>query len=572
MNVVRELFFLSTNMLSDMLDAKDKYTEGHSERVRLFSIEIGKELNLPERDLAILSLAAKLHDIGKAKIDDRILKKPGKLSVEERSEIERHTIYAQELLGRHPVLEPVLEAIRSHHERLSGKGYPDHLKGDMIPLSARIIMVADVFDAMTSRRVYRERAYSDEETLKYLKKQSGRKFDADIVDLFLDLYDHGIIDFCRGVYMSKNDLYGSLELFRKALDKYNRPDIDRVYLMMGITLNKVWKPMEAIYFLNKGLKVNGEYRFRIRNEIAMSNYYMGNMDALYKNFLYFNENSNKISLGDKIRAYHGILVYYWKKREEKALIYIEELQSMFQSFEEQEDYSSKDDIFIYIERKRKDFDDIIYIKSKSYNIMAEIMFDLDKLPDSIKYYNYSISIKAINGDSLGRVMSLLGIARAYYEMRDFEKAEMSAVNCLIANHENKDKYGIYLSSLLLSDIYREMKNYDKALFFLIKSRELKENARKKDDYYKYYISEWLYQIEKGRGDHIIDDIKTKLSEKSYSDKVRGMFYYCLGRAKEASRKTEAVSAYKQALKIFNALRIEPFIKKVKERLSIVGRA
>jgi len=518
-------------MISEVLDAKDKYTEGHS------------ELNLSEKELAILSLAAKLHDIGKLKIDERILKKEGGLTVEERNEIERHTIYSQELLGRHPVLSPVLEAIRSHHERLSGDGYPDHLKGDMIPLLSRIIAVADVFDAMTSKRVYRKRAYTDEETLKYLKKQAGRKF----------------------------DLYESLDLFRRSLDKYNRPDIDRVYLMMGVTLNKVWKPMEAIYFLNQGLEVNGEYKYRIRNEIAMSNYYMGNIDELYKNFLYFNENNAHIPIAEKVRAYNGILIYYWKKRElDRALIYGEELEKMYREFE-QEDYSSKDDIFIYIERKRKDFDDMIYIKSKSYNIMAEIMFDLNKLSDSIKYYNYSLSIKAITGDSLGRAMSLRGIARVYYEMRNYRKAEAVSVNCLIANHENKDKYGIYLTSLLLSDIYREMKNYDKALFFLIKAKELRESAKKKDDYYKYYISEWLYQIENGRGEHVIDDINNKLAEKGYSDKIRGMIYYCMGKAKERKSKTEAISAYKRALKIFTTLNIIPLIEKVKERAAILGK-
>ncbi|RKX68092.1 hypothetical protein DRP44_00450 [candidate division TA06 bacterium] len=570
-NSVKELFFLITNMISEVLDAKDKYTEGHSERVRLFSVEIGRELNLSEKELAILSLAAKLHDIGKLKIDERILKKEGGLTVEERNEIERHTIYSQELLGRHPVLSPVLEAIRSHHERLSGDGYPDHLKGDMIPLLSRIIAVADVFDAMTSKRVYRKRAYTDEETLKYLKKQAGRKFDADIVGIFLDLYNHGIIDYCRGIYRSKIDLYESLDLFRRSLDKYNRPDIDRVYLMMGVTLNKVWKPMEAIYFLNQGLEVNGEYKYRIRNEIAMSNYYMGNIDELYKNFLYFNENNAHIPIAEKVRAYNGILIYYWKKRElDRALIYGEELEKMYREFE-QEDYSSKDDIFIYIERKRKDFDDMIYIKSKSYNIMAEIMFDLNKLSDSIKYYNYSLSIKAITGDSLGRAMSLRGIARVYYEMRNYRKAEAVSVNCLIANHENKDKYGIYLTSLLLSDIYREMKNYDKALFFLIKAKELRESAKKKDDYYKYYISEWLYQIENGRGEHVIDDINNKLAEKGYSDKIRGMIYYCMGKAKERKSKTEAISAYKRALKIFTTLNIIPLIEKVKERAAILGK-
>jgi HD-GYP domain-containing protein (c-di-GMP phosphodiesterase class II) len=217
---VSELFFITTNILSEIIDAKDPYTEGHSERVRLYSLEIGREMGLLEKDLAALSLAAKLHDIGKVKIDDRILKKKGTLSPEERCEIERHSIYSEDLLGRHPVIEPVIEAIRSHHELLNGNGYPDKLHGKSIPGLARIISVADVFDALTSKRVYREDCYSDEEAIRYIITQEGSSFDMNATRILEKLCYNGKIDYCKGNYYFSKSPNKALEYYTRSLEKY----------------------------------------------------------------------------------------------------------------------------------------------------------------------------------------------------------------------------------------------------------------------------------------------------------------------------------------------------------------
>jgi HD-GYP domain-containing protein (c-di-GMP phosphodiesterase class II) len=225
LKTVSELFFITTNILSEIIDAKDPYTEGHSERVRLFSVEIGRKLGLTEKELAALSLAAKLHDIGKVKIKDSILKKNSSLTPEERSEIERHSIYSEDLLGRHPVIESVTRAIRSHHEFLDGTGYPDKLKGDAISELAKIISVADVFDAMTSLRVYREYSYTDEEALEFITRGKGTRFDGRITNIFQELYDNGIIDYCRGIHSLTKSPLEALRMFKSSLNKYRGDDI-----------------------------------------------------------------------------------------------------------------------------------------------------------------------------------------------------------------------------------------------------------------------------------------------------------------------------------------------------------
>lgn len=169
--------------LSSALESKDPYTHGHSQRVERHSFRVGAALGLSVTDLEDLRLAAALHDVGKIRVSDRILRKPGKLTPEEYKEMQDHPAVGAWMVSS--VGNPdVISAVRHHHERFDGGGYPDGISGHDIPLFARIICVADSFDAITSSRPYRARS-ERERAVRILKEEAGRQFDPMVVDAFL---------------------------------------------------------------------------------------------------------------------------------------------------------------------------------------------------------------------------------------------------------------------------------------------------------------------------------------------------------------------------------------------------
>lgn len=168
------------------VDAKDVYTRGHSDRVAYYAVKIGREFNLSDEQIEMLRVAGVFHDIGKIGIADEILLKNGTLSAEEYSEIKKHSAKGAHILSAASVFKGVTPLVRYHHERIDGGGYPDGLKGDQIPLLARIISVADAFDAMTTDRLYRPRLKL-EEAEKQLIEGSGTQFDKEIVSKFIKL-------------------------------------------------------------------------------------------------------------------------------------------------------------------------------------------------------------------------------------------------------------------------------------------------------------------------------------------------------------------------------------------------
>lgn len=171
--------------LAAALDARDPYTAGHSERVSALSVLIARQLALSEAEVDIIRLGALLHDIGKIGVADHILRKPGPLSADEFEQIRRHPGLGARILRKVPFLEPHLAIVELHHERPDGKGYPFGLLGDNIPLDARIVHVADAFDAMTSARAYRP-ARAAAVALVELQRYSGTQFDAASVDALRD--------------------------------------------------------------------------------------------------------------------------------------------------------------------------------------------------------------------------------------------------------------------------------------------------------------------------------------------------------------------------------------------------
>jgi len=172
--------------MTKILEIKDRYTKGHSKRVKKYSIEIGQKLGLKDDELEIIEYAAMLHDIGKIAVSDVILSKPGRLNDEEWAAVKKHPAISSDILSSLKLLHAELPAVRHHHERFDGKGYPDGLKGEDIPLYARILALADAYDAMTSARPYRE-ALSKEDAIQEIEKGKGSQFDPGLADIFLEL-------------------------------------------------------------------------------------------------------------------------------------------------------------------------------------------------------------------------------------------------------------------------------------------------------------------------------------------------------------------------------------------------
>ena len=166
--------------LATALDARDPYTAGHSERVSVLSVAIGRGLGLPADDVEVLRLGALLHDIGKIGVPDDVLRKPAALTAAEFDAIKQHPVLGARILRSVPFLAPHLPIVELHHERPDGRGYPHGMRGDDIPLAARIVHVADAYDAITSARAYRG-ARPSGDALKELWRCAGTEFHAEIV-------------------------------------------------------------------------------------------------------------------------------------------------------------------------------------------------------------------------------------------------------------------------------------------------------------------------------------------------------------------------------------------------------
>jgi putative nucleotidyltransferase with HDIG domain len=181
----------------ETLEARDAYTKQHSARVTRYAATMAKALGRSEEEIEILQVAANLHDIGKIGIPDHILLKPGRLTEEEYEVIKKHPLIGSHIIGHFDMWSKEQRVIRAHHERWDGRGYPDGLKREQIPYLARIIAIADVYDALTSDRSYRSKMPVDK-AVALLRENSGSQFDPEITDLFLHLLDRGDMDLNEG--------------------------------------------------------------------------------------------------------------------------------------------------------------------------------------------------------------------------------------------------------------------------------------------------------------------------------------------------------------------------------------
>lgn len=187
-----ELAYSECLKVSDNINhLEDEYTKQHSNRVASYAVLIGKKLNLDEESLDTLRIGGMFHDIGKSGISTNILFKNSSLNNDEFSQMKKHTYIGSDILGHSPIFNDIIPIVKYHHEKYDGNGYPEGLKGNQIPLFARIISIADTFDAMTSTRSYRD-ALPIEIAKEEIQKCSGSQFDPEIVKAFLEILDEDL--------------------------------------------------------------------------------------------------------------------------------------------------------------------------------------------------------------------------------------------------------------------------------------------------------------------------------------------------------------------------------------------
>ncbi|MCK4607191.1 MAG: HD-GYP domain-containing protein [candidate division Zixibacteria bacterium] len=203
---IEKLYLEIFDSMAKEVDRKDHYTKGHSDRVASLALLLAKELGLRSNMLKTVTAAALLHDIGKTRVDDSILKKASRLSAEEFQKIKKHPESGIDMLRGKEFPWDIKPSILHHHEKLDGSGYPLGLKGEDIPLGARIICVADVFDALTSDRVYRS-AYTTEKALAIMAEESGTTFDPVLPKRFTDMVNRGEADLVINSRTSDDEMY-----------------------------------------------------------------------------------------------------------------------------------------------------------------------------------------------------------------------------------------------------------------------------------------------------------------------------------------------------------------------------
>lgn len=187
---MKEAHINTVAALTSAIDANDPFTHGHSYRVSRYALRVGSAMGLSSRDMEILEYGALLHDIGKIAIQHDILLKPGRLSDEEFVTLKQHPVTGADIVENLRFLKEAAVLVRYHHEQPNGKGYPEGLEGDEIPVGARIILIADAFDAMTSDRPYRK-GLSIEKVVEQFEKYAGEQFDREIADLVIKLIGAG---------------------------------------------------------------------------------------------------------------------------------------------------------------------------------------------------------------------------------------------------------------------------------------------------------------------------------------------------------------------------------------------
>ena len=318
--------------LATTIEAKDEYTRGHSYRVAEYAALIAKELGWSQDEITNLKHAAHLHDIGKIGIPDSVLNKPTQLTEDEDNLLKKHTIIGAEILKDVTLIPHVVEVTRNHHEHYDGSGYPDGLAGTEIPIYARIIAVADCYDAMNSRRIYRN-ALSQDEIYEEILKNKGTQFDPEIADIFLTLLTENQIpdldDFSESSSATHDSVATQMQelfdQFRLAISK--DVEIRSATLSAGICMctagdnfeNCYQKADKALYYVKQNGKNQFFYQQIDRKELLTSSTgkdlqlvakslresgtYIGAMDLNYRDFARQYEYMSQLSIRSQCHCY-----------------------------------------------------------------------------------------------------------------------------------------------------------------------------------------------------------------------------------------------------------------------------
>ncbi|MDD5255823.1 MAG: HD domain-containing protein [Candidatus Omnitrophica bacterium] len=186
---LRQTYMRTIKVLAQAIDARDHYTHKHSENVAKYAVAIAEQMGLASSDVELLRDACELHDLGKIGVEDSVLLKPSSLTEEEWGQIKKHPMTGAQILEPLTFLDGIIDLVKQHHERFDGTGYPEGKTGENILLGARILHVADSFEAMTSARSYRKIPLSKKDAIAEIKKNSGKQFDPKVVDAFLKVVD-----------------------------------------------------------------------------------------------------------------------------------------------------------------------------------------------------------------------------------------------------------------------------------------------------------------------------------------------------------------------------------------------
>ena len=217
-NQIQKMTLQTITTIANTIDAKDEYTRGHSRRVADYSAAIARELKLSEERVETIRSVALLHDIGKIGVPDSVLNKPGRLTQEEYQLMKQHTVIGGEILKDIGMIPGIDIGAKYHHERYDGRGYPEGLAGDEIPYIARIIAVADAYDAMTSNRVYRMHL-NQEVVLQELKDGAGRQFDPEIVEALIRMLEENRLENANPSSVSDNEMNDVTRILSRVMEK-----------------------------------------------------------------------------------------------------------------------------------------------------------------------------------------------------------------------------------------------------------------------------------------------------------------------------------------------------------------
>ncbi len=512
-----ELFLNTIKYLSDVIDSRDAYTLGHSERVRRYSMRIGKMLGLSNVKLDTLYLASILHDIGKVKVPINILKSGKKLNRYEFAEMKRHSVYGAYLLGSFKYVKGIQETIRHHHERFDGKGYPDGLKKKSIPLFSRIIAVCDAFDAMTSDRNYIKEMRSEAYAIKELKKHSGTQFDPEIVDVFIELYKSGYIHLEKGLHFVEQREYVSIELAEfllkkaasklkniqdKALARYN---CGKIYLRNN-------EYTKALNTFKKFLPYsdNDDTKAEVLNYIASALYHMGDLNNTLK---YTDKviNMKNVYL-EKARTYRYIAKVLFDRgaSPDKIVNTLNKSRHMHDILEKR--IEKQKNAIISKQFSVTKYNRLINLSkriqvdnAKHFDVIAFVMYNLANFDEANYFYSKSINLKHFNADIYGSVRSQSGIALLYMDMNRFKDAEFNLLEATNLALRIDDKVGLRMVYNNLGRLYSYWKKEEKSIYYYKKAFKMAVEFNKQS----FASESCTYLIEKSKSKKTKEHYKKK---------------------------------------------------------------